>query len=197
MPGEGMQMARIRPGFVAVTGAAAVAGAGYVGLVSGALPVDLGVGRRTRPLGPQVVTIAADREQVFDIVATPYLGRATHAMREKIQVLDAGSDLVLAAHRTPLYGGRLHAVTVETVGFTRPERIRFRLVRGPVPHVVEEFRFDDDTAGGTVLTYTGELGTDLWALGERWGALVARRWEQAVAASLRAILTEAQRRANR
>jgi hypothetical protein len=48
--------------------------------------------------------------------------------------------MVLAAHFTPL-GGRLGLVaqTVETVRFTRPERVDFRLVRGPVPHVVEAF----------------------------------------------------------
>jgi hypothetical protein len=28
---------------------------------------------------------------------------------------------------------------VETVRFTPPERVDFRLVRGPVPHVVETF----------------------------------------------------------
>jgi hypothetical protein len=32
---------------------AGVAAAGSVGLVTGACPVDLGIGRRTRPLGPQ------------------------------------------------------------------------------------------------------------------------------------------------
>jgi hypothetical protein len=59
-------------------------------------------------------------------------------------------------------------VTVETVRFTRPERVDFRLVRGPVPHVVESFMLSEHDAG-TRLVYEGELGTDLWALGQRWG----------------------------
>jgi hypothetical protein len=71
------------------------------------------------------------------------------------------------------------ATTVETVRFTRPERVDFRLVRGPVPHVVEQFQLTEQPLG-TRLEYIGELGTDLWTLGERWGAAVAHRWEQAV-----------------
>jgi hypothetical protein len=119
---------------------AGVTAAGYVGLVTGACPVDLGIGRRMRPLGPQLVDMAAPREVVFDVIAEPYLGRAPRALADKLRVLERGNDMVLAAHFTPL-GGRLGLVaqTVETVRFTRPERVDFRLVRGPVPHVVEAF----------------------------------------------------------
>ncbi|MEZ0067254.1 hypothetical protein ABIA32_003267 [Streptacidiphilus sp. MAP12-20] len=167
---------------------------GYWGLVSGAVPVDLGVGRRVRPLGPQTVEIAAPRELVFDILAQPYLGRPTRAQLEKVRVLERGSDLVLAAHTTPLARGRLNAVTVETVRFTRPDRIDFRLTRGPVPHVVESFTLTETAAGGTRLEYAGELGTDLWALGERWGRLVAAQWEATVASSIASVKAEGERR---
>jgi hypothetical protein len=88
------------------------------------------------------------------------------------------------------------ATTVETVRFTRPERIDFRLVRGPVPHVTEQFLLTEHPTG-TRLAYTGELGTDLWTLGARWGAVVARRWEQVVADTFSAVQTEAERRAGR
>lgn len=84
-----------------LTVAAAVSGgvaAAYVGLVSGALALDVGVGRRTRQLGPQTIDIAAPQEVVFDVIAQPYLGRTTRAMREKVRVLERGSDMVLAAH---------------------------------------------------------------------------------------------------
>jgi hypothetical protein len=74
---------------------------------------------------------------------------------------------------------------VETVRFTRPERVDFRLVRGPVPHVVEAFVLTERPAGGTLLAYQGEIGADLWAAGRRWCALVAGRWEHTVAASWR------------
>lgn len=175
-------------------GAGGLLGAAYLGLVTGAVPVDLGVGRRSRPLGPQTVDIAAPRETVFDVVARPYPGRTPRAMRGRLHVLERGSDLVLAEHFTPLAGGRLHAVTVETVRFTRPERIDFRLVRGPVPQVTESFVLEDSGAG-TLLVYEGELGTDLWRLGQRWGDAVAARWEAAVAASLASVGAEAERRA--
>ena len=177
---------------------AGVAAVGYVGLVTGACPVDLGIGRRIRPLGPQLVDMAAPREVVFDVIAEPYLGRAPRALADKLRVLERGSDLVLAAHFTPL-GGRLGLVaqTVETVRFTRPERVDFRLVRGPVPHVVEAFVLTEQAGGaGTRLAYDGEIGAGLWGAGQRWCALVARRWEQTVAASLAAVKAEAERRAS-
>src|ERR671913_703189 len=57
----------------AATVGVGVAAVGYVGLVTGACPLDLGVGRRVRPLGPQLVEMAAPREVVFDVIAEPYL----------------------------------------------------------------------------------------------------------------------------
>jgi hypothetical protein len=180
-----------------VTVAAGVAAAGYVGLVTGACPIDLGIGRRVRPLGPQLVDMAAPRELVFDLIAEPYLGRTPRAVADKLRVLERGRDMVLAAHFTPL-GGRLGLVaqTVETVRFTRPERVDFRLVRGPVPHVVEAFVLSEQAGGaGTRLVYDGEIGADLWGAGQRWCELVARQWEQTVAASLATVKAEAERRA--
>jgi hypothetical protein len=183
----------------AATVGAGVAAAGYVGLVTGACPLDLGLGRRVRPLGPQVVEMAAPREVVFDVIAEPYLGRAPRALADKLWVLERGGDMVLAAHFTPL-GGRLGLVaqTVETVRFTRPERVDFRLVRGPVPHVVEAFELSEQAGGaGTRLAYDGEIGADLWRAGQYWCELVARRWEETVAASLAAVKAEAERRTTR
>jgi hypothetical protein len=85
---------------------------------------------------------------------------------------------------------------VETVRFTRPERVDFRLVRGPVPHVVEAFVLTEQAGGaGTLLVYQGEIAADLWAVGQRWCELVAGRWEQTVASSLGAVKAEAERRA--
>ncbi len=175
-----------------------VCGAGatgvYVGLVSGALPIDLGIGRTTRPLGPLSIDIVAPRETVFDVIAAPYAVRTPRAMQAKVTVLERGSDMVLAAHYTPIRG-KLRATTVETVRFTRPELVDFRVVRGPVPHVVETFWLHEQ-GDNTLLTYDGELGTDLWGLGRRWGDLVAARWQAVVAESFAAVKTEAERRAD-
>ncbi|MGH3344398.1 MAG: SRPBCC family protein [Carbonactinosporaceae bacterium] len=172
---------------------AGLAAAGYVGIVTGACPVDVGVGRRTRPLGPQSVDVRAPRGVVFDVIAEPYLGRPTRALEDKIKVLHRGSDLVLAAHYTPVRGG-LVAQTVETVRFARPHRVDFRLVRGPVPHVVEEFVLTE-TSTGTRVDYRGEMAADLWAVGWRWSEVVARSWEAVVAKSFASIRIEAERRA--
>ena len=165
----------------------------YAQVVRGALTLDLGIGRRVQPLGPLRMPIAAPRDVVFDVIAGPYLGKTPRALRDKLEVLERGSDLVLAAHFTSV-GRGLVATTLETVRFERPERIAFRLVRGPVPHVVESYELRE-VEGATDFEYRGELGTDFWALGEWWGAKVARTWEQTVAGSLEEIRAESERRA--
>jgi hypothetical protein len=175
-------------------GGAAVLLAGGAALVTRAgLTLDIGVGRRVRPLGPIRLQIAAPPELVFDVIAAPYLGRTPRALRGKLEVLERGSDLVLAAHFTPLAGG-LTVTTVETVRFERPHRVSFRLVKGPVPHVVEHFELQPRD-GGTAIDYRGELGTDLWMLGRWWGDRVAPAWERTVATSLEGVRAEAERRA--
>src|ERR671915_393773 len=165
---------------------AAVAGsllAGGAALVARAgLTLDIGIGRRIRPLGPIALDIAAPPEVVFDVIAAPYLGRTPRAMRGKLEVIERGADLVLAAHFTPVAPG-LTVTTVETVRFEPPHRISFRLVKGPVPHVVERYELEPRD-GGTAFDYRGELGTDLWRLGAWWGDRVAPAWERTVATSL-------------
>jgi Polyketide cyclase / dehydrase and lipid transport len=170
---------------------AAVATAGYRLVLGGGLAIDAGVGRRVRPLGPIRVEMVAPRETVFDVIAAPYLGRTPRALEAKLEVLERGSDMVLAAHHTKV--GRRTVTTVETVRFTPPERVDFRLVRGPVAHVVESYELRT-TAAGTELLYTGEIGADLWALGSWWARYVGRPWGRTVAASLREIRAEAERR---
>jgi len=177
--------------------AAMAAVATFVLVATGRLTLDTGLGRRTRPLGPQVVRMQAPRETVFDLVAVPYLSKnPPRALREKVEVLVSGADLVLAAHRTK--AGGLTAVTVETVSFDRPERIAFRLVRGPVPFVAERFTLREvDDGAATELEYTGEMGTDGWAIGALWGRIVAGHWERTVEMSLAGLKASAESTAER
>src|SRR5829696_10299589 len=177
----------------AVAGSLLAAGAALVARAG--LTLDIGVGRRLRPLGPIALDIAAPPELVFDVIAAPYLGRTPRALRGKLEVLERGSDLVLAAHFTPLAGG-LTVTTVETVRFERPHRVSFRLVKGPVPHVLERYELRPSEVG-TAFDYRGELGTDLWALGALWASVVAPSWEQTVATTLDRVRAEAERRARR
>jgi hypothetical protein len=100
--------------------------------------------------------------------------------------------MALAAHFTPTCVGK--ATTVETVRFDAPSRIDFRVLRGPVPHVAEAFVLRPIEAG-TELTWSGELGTDFWALGRVWGNKVAKAWEAAVRKSIESVRAEAERRA--
>ena len=176
-------------------GAAGIAVAGLVrALAQGSLTIDTGIGRSLQPLGPLSWTIAAPPEIVFDVIAEPYLGRTTRALEKKLHVWERGSDMVLAAHFTPLPLGV--ATTVETVRFDRPNRVEFRLVRGPVPHLRESFQLASGDES-TVLTWQGELATDFWAAGRWWGGKVARTWEATVRGSLDSIRTEAERRHHR
>jgi hypothetical protein len=177
----------------AVAGSMLAAGAALVARAG--LTLDIGVGRRLRPLGPIALDIAAPPELVFDVIAAPYVGRTPRALRGKLEVIERGADMVLAAHFTPVAPG-LRVTTIETVRFERPHRVSFRLVKGPVPHVAEHYELRASESG-TAFEYRGELGTDLWALGSIWGAVVAASWERTVASSLDATRTEAERRAQR
>jgi hypothetical protein len=188
--GPALQPSRAR--LIAAAGGAALLAAGGLLVARAGLTLDLGVGRRVRPLGPIRIQIAAPPEVVFDVIAAPYM-RTPRALRAKLEVIERGTDLVLAAHHTPLAPG-LTVTTVETVRFEPPHRISFRLVKGPVPHVVERFELQPRD-GGTAFEYRGELGTDLWGLGAWWGDRVAPAWERTVAASLDGVRTEAERRA--
>src|SRR5438067_12173067 len=98
------------------------------------------------------------------------------------------------AHVTQVKYGK--KPTRETVRFERPGRVDFRLVRGPVPHLVESF-FLVPTESGTELRWEGELGTDGGAIGEWWGGRVALAWTRAVETSFHEIAAEAERRAAR
>jgi hypothetical protein len=138
------------------------------------------------------VYIDAPRETVFAVIAGPYLGRTPRAMADEPHVLERSTDMALATHTTTVFAG-LKAKTLETVRFEPPERVSFRLVRGPVPHVVETFELRA-TDAATELEYRGELGTDLWRAGELWGNRVARTWERVVQASMHSIRAESERR---
>ena len=165
----------------------------YALVVRGSLTLDIRVGRRLRPLGPLVWRIEAPREVVFDVISAPYARQTPRALQSKLRVLERTEDMVLAEHYTAV--GPFVTTTLETARFEPPERVHFRLIRGPVPYVSEQFVLRE-TAAGTELEYRGELGTDFWAIGRGWGALVARKWEATVRGSLAAVKAESERRAS-
>jgi len=185
----GLEGMRRTLGWATVAGGAA---ATFGLMAQGTLVIDTGIGRRLRPLGPITADIAAPPETVFDVIAEPYLHRTPRAMAAKLDVWERGRDMVLAAHYTRTRW--FTTTTVETVRFERPTRVTFRLLRGPVPHVMETFALAP-IASGTRFEYRGELGTDFWAIGSRWGNVVGDKWELTVRESLAGIQTEAERRA--
>ena len=175
----------------AVAGSLLAAGAALVARAG--LTLDIGIGRRLRPLGPIALDIAAPPELVFDVIAAPYLGRTPRALRGKLEVIERGTDLVLAAHFTPRRAG------------PDGDDGRDRALRAPAARLVparqgagparrRALRAARRATSGTAFEYRGELGTDLWALGAGWGGIVAPSWERTVASSLEGIRTEAERR---
>ena len=132
----------------------ALLAAAVVLVSTGALTLDTGWGRRVRALGPLRVQIAAPRDVVFDVAAVPHASASPpRAIREKVSVVERAEGMVVAAHRTK--AGLVTAVTVEAETLERPLRIGFRLLRGPVPHVVEEFVLGEQS-GTTTLAYRGQ-----------------------------------------
>jgi hypothetical protein len=162
----------------------------FLALAMGRLHLDLDVGRSIHQVGPIAATIRAPRELVFEIIAAPYLGRAS---TPGIEVLARSGDLVIARHRT-----RVHfytAQTTEAIEFTPPTRVDFRHLIGPVPHALEEFVLEE-TDAGTELRYAGELGIDFFILGRiavrRW---VRPQWERVVSAHIEDLRARAEARA--
>ena len=189
-----IRVAPSRGVYVGAFGVTSVGAALAFFLVSrGMVHLDLGVGRSFHTLGPIALRIGAPRDLVFDVVSAPYLGRMPASLEGKIDILERTENLVVALHRTPL--PLRDAITVETVAFERPEKVTFKLLRGPVPHVEEEFLLEERD-GETEFTYRGELGADLWALGRLYGGRIVKPvWEDVVRRSLEEVKRVAEDRA--
>jgi len=138
-------------------------------MVRGRLTLDARLGRTLHPLGPVAIEIDAPRELVYQQLSAPYLGRTPRRAAETLEVIERGSDMVIARHFSKV--AFLTSETVESVRFEAPERISFRHLRGPVPHAVETFELSEKN-GRTRLVYSGELGIDFWVLGN----LAGRYW---------------------
>ena len=62
----------------------------YSLVARGEVTIDLGIGRRVRPLGPIRLDVAAPPEVVFDVIANPYPAKTPRAMEGKLDVLYRG-----------------------------------------------------------------------------------------------------------
>jgi hypothetical protein len=162
-------------------------------MARGRLTLDADLGRSFHRLGPLTVEIDAPRDLVFEQLSAPYLGRAPRETATELEVIERGSDMVVARHvsKVAFYASE----TVESVRFEAPGRISFRHLRGPVPHAVEAFELAERN-GGTELVYSGELGIDFWLLGKLTGRYwVVPTWIGIVREHLDEVKTAAEARA--
>jgi hypothetical protein len=162
-------------------------------MARGRLTLDADLGRSFHRLGPLILEIEAPRELVFEQLSAPYLGRTPRETAASLEVIERGSDMVVARHvsKVAFYTSE----TVESVRFEAPGRISFRHLRGPVPHAVEAFELVERNEG-TELVYTGELGIDFWLLGKLTGRYwVTPTWIGIVREHLEDVKTAAETRA--
>jgi hypothetical protein len=89
---EGTRLRRVRRLLVASVGLLRACWV-YRLVARGSLTIDTGIGRRLRQLGPARFQIAAPQDVVFDVIATPYLGRTPRALQSELAVWERGSDI--------------------------------------------------------------------------------------------------------
>jgi hypothetical protein len=174
----------------AVAGSLLVGGAALV--TRAGLTLDIGIGRRIRPLGPIVLDIAAPPEVVFDVIAAPYLGRTPRALRNKLEVIERGADLVLAAHFTPVAPG-LTVPRSRPCGSSDPTASRSRSSRGRCRTCSNATNCDRATSVPRSSTAASSAPTCGHSAAP--GAMWSPSWEQTVEQSLESVRTEAERRA--
>ncbi len=97
------------------------------------------------------VSINAHRELVFQLISA--VGQGPDARHARV-VERPSSDRAIVEFTTPVFGRIVR--TLEEVMFFSPDRITYRLLRGPLPGVHEEFRMEP-ADGGTVLSYSGSF----------------------------------------
>lgn len=125
---------------------------------------------------PQLqVHIKADQRLVFQLLSAIGQGQMP-GTEGSSKVLEQKGDSLVAEFITPVKTlmGQKRYRTVEEVTLYPSERITFRALEGPLPHMREEFRLEGEE-GCTDLYYTGELGVGYWVFGWIIGRFYVRR----------------------
>jgi hypothetical protein len=105
------------------------------------------------PLPRLSTQIGARPEIVFQVIAGLDQGAVSQAGAHHARVLERpGSDRMVVEFTTTVFGRQV--VTVEEVVLEPPLRIHYRLIKGPLPEVVEDFSLHPESKG-TTLDYTG------------------------------------------
>lgn len=103
------------------------------------------------PLPSLDLFIASRPELAFQLVSA--VGQGPDAAHARVLERPA-SDLAIVEFTTSVLGRTVR--TVEEVRFIKPDRITYRLLRGPLPQVEEEFVFEPE-GSGVRLRYRGHF----------------------------------------
>jgi hypothetical protein len=121
-----------------------------------------------------VLTIRAPPQVVFDVIASPYLGRTPRALAEKLQVWERGTDIVLAAHFTRVRCGvTMTLETAEPAGVVMAPAIQPGRPEGQPALGRQGHGPNEPTSPGN-RSFVGSLGAGLRCSARAFGSPPAR-----------------------
>ncbi len=150
---------------------------------------------RTYRLRERSVLIHAPRQLVFEM-ASAVGGDLPGGPAHDSRLLEHDGNRQLVTYRVPV--GRWAFELLEEVRLTPPERIEYRVVRGPLSRVTETLEFVTRDPASTLVSYTGSVGDDRPVVGPMLARLVAvSAYDRFMRRSLAALKSAAERRASR
>lgn len=146
-------------------------------------------------LSPQSLYIAAHRELVYQMVTAIGKGKLPGSSMSS-KLISKNEDTIVAEFYTKV--GLVTVTTREEMKLEKPERIRYRWLKGPVKHVREEIVFNETDNGGCELAHSGEFDLKIPLLGWLVGRLyIKRQFEKIVIDHMVEIKEAAEARAAR
>lgn len=146
-------------------------------------------------LRPLAVEIAAPRELVFEM-ASAVDAKLPNGPSHEATLVERSGDVMIVSYR--LMGRRGPVELLERVTLTRPQRIDYERLSGPLDHVSERLTFEDHGKMLTIVRYSGQVGRRLPLLGPLIVRMLAvPAYERFMRQSLRSLKEAAEARAPR
>lgn len=150
---------------------------------------------RAAALRDRSITIEAPRPLVFEMAAAVG-GMLPGAPRHESQLVSRDDDTMIVRYRVP--AGPWTLELLEEVRLAAPDAIHFRVLQGPLAHVIETLEFVALTPRRTVVRYSGEVADDRPVIGSLLARYVAvPSYDRFMRRSLGALKVAAELRASR